>query len=225
MKRILVVDDDPHIRQLVGHHLRAEGFHVLEAENGVHAETLLNEDQVHLAIVDLMMPEMGGLELCQRMRADYPEIPVIMLTAKDALLDKAQGFEAGTDDYVTKPFEPQELIFRVRALLRRYNQASEVKIKIGHITIDQKSYTITAGNRELMIPIKEFELLYQLASYPNRTFTREELIERIWKRDYDGSDRTVDVHIKRLRDHFDEKVDGIRIVSIRGIGYKLEESL
>ncbi|MBC1225689.1 response regulator transcription factor [Listeria booriae] len=225
MKRILVVDDDPHIRQLVGHHLRAEGFHVLEAENGVHAETLLNEDQVHLAIVDLMMPEMDGLELCQRMRADYPEIPVIMLTAKDALLDKAQGFEAGTDDYVTKPFEPQELIFRVRALLRRYNQASEVKIKIGHITIDQKSYTITAGNRELMIPIKEFELLYQLASYPNRTFTREELIERIWKRDYDGSDRTVDVHIKRLRDHFDEKVDGIRIVSIRGIGYKLEESL
>ncbi|MDT0110281.1 response regulator transcription factor [Listeria booriae] len=225
MKRILVVDDDPHIRQLVGHHLRAEGFHVLEAENGVHAETLLNEDQVHLAIVDLMMPEMDGLELCQKMRADYPEIPVIMLTAKDALLDKAQGFEAGTDDYVTKPFEPQELIFRVRALLRRYNQASEVKIKIGHITIDQKSYTITAGNRELMIPIKEFELLYQLASYPNRTFTREELIERIWKRDYDGSDRTVDVHIKRLRDHFDEKVDGIRIVSIRGIGYKLEESL
>ncbi|MBC1896825.1 response regulator transcription factor [Listeria booriae] len=225
MKRILVVDDDPHIRQLVGHHLRAEGFHVLEAENGVHAETLLNEDQVHLAIVDLMMPEMDGLELCQRMRADYPEIPVIMLTAKDALLDKAQGFEAGTDDYVTKPFEPQELIFRVRALLRRYNQASEVKIKIGHITIDQKSYTITAGNRELMIPIKEFELLYQLASYPNRTFTREELIERIWKRDYDGSDRTIDVHIKRLRDHFDEKVDGIRIVSIRGIGYKLEESL
>ncbi|MBC2176341.1 response regulator transcription factor [Listeria booriae] len=225
MKRILVVDDDPHIRQLVGHHLRAEGFYVLEAENGVHAETLLNEDQVHLAIVDLMMPEMDGLELCQRMRADYPEIPVIMLTAKDALLDKAQGFEAGTDDYVTKPFEPQELIFRVRALLRRYNQASEVKIKIGHITIDQKSYTITAGNRELMIPIKEFELLYQLASYPNRTFTREELIERIWKRDYDGSDRTVDVHIKRLRDHFDEKVDGIRIVSIRGIGYKLEESL
>ncbi|MBC1792570.1 response regulator transcription factor [Listeria booriae] len=225
MKRILVVDDDPHIRQLVGHHLRAEGFHVLEAENGVHAETLLNEDQVHLAIVDLMMPEMDGLELCQRMRADYPEIPVIMLTAKDALLDKAQGFEAGTDDYVTKPFEPQELIFRVRALLRRYNQASEVKIKIGHITIDQKSYTITAGNRELMIPIKEFELLYQLASYPNRTFTREELIERIWKRDYDGSDRTVDVHIKRLRDHFDEKMDGIRIVSIRGIGYKLEESL
>ncbi|MBC2245042.1 response regulator transcription factor [Listeria booriae] len=225
MKRILVVDDDPHIRQLVGHHLRAEGFHVLEAENGVHAETLLNEDQVHLAIVDLMMPEMDGLELCQRMRADYPEIPVIMLTAKDALLDKAQGFEAGTDDYVTKPFEPQELIFRVRALLRRYNQASEVKIKIGDITIDQKSYTITAGNRELMIPIKEFELLYQLASYPNRTFTREELIERIWKRDYDGSDRTVDVHIKRLRDHFDEKVDGVRIVSIRGIGYKLEESL
>ncbi|MBC1564785.1 response regulator transcription factor [Listeria booriae] len=225
MKRILVVDDDSHIRQLVGHHLRAEGFHVLEAENGVHAETLLNKEQVHLAIVDLMMPEMDGLELCQRMRADYPEIPVIMLTAKDALLDKAQGFEAGTDDYVTKPFEPQELIFRVRALLRRYNQASEVKIKIGHITIDQKSYTITAGNRELMIPIKEFELLYQLASYPNRTFTREELIERIWKRDYDGSDRTVDVHIKRLRDHFDEKVDGIRIVSIRGIGYKLEESL
>ncbi|AQY50410.1 DNA-binding response regulator [Listeria weihenstephanensis FSL R9-0317] len=223
MKNILVVDDDKNIRQLAGHYLRAEGFHVVEAGNGVEAETILETHQIHVAVVDVMMPEMDGYALCQKIRQNHAEIPVIMLTAKDSLTDKARGFEAGTDDYLTKPFEPQELIFRIRALLRRSNQASEVKIKIGRIIIDQKSYGITIGKRELMIPVKEFELLYQLASYPGRIFTREELIERIWHRDYDGSDRTVDVHIKRLRDHFDEKMDGIRITTVRGVGYKLEE--
>ncbi|MBF2569826.1 response regulator transcription factor [Listeria welshimeri] len=224
MKRILVVDDDRHILKLVGHYLRAEGFHVLAASDGVEAEKIVENEQVHLAVIDVMMPHMDGFELCQKMRASYPDIPVIMLTAKDALADKSRGFEVGTDDYVTKPFEPEELVFRIRALLRRSNQASEVKINIGNITIDQKSYGIKIGNQEKMIPVKEFELLYQLASYPGRIFTREELIERIWQRDYDGSDRTVDVHIKRLRDHFDEEKDGIRIVTVRGVGYKLEET-
>ncbi|MBC1816613.1 response regulator transcription factor [Listeria seeligeri] len=223
MKQILVVDDDKHIRQLVGHYLRREGFAVLEAMDGEAAEQIVASQQVHLAVIDLMMPKMDGFELCQKIRTSYPEIPVIMLTAKDALIDKSRGFEVGTDDYVTKPFEPEELVFRIRALLRRSNQASEVKIKIGHLTIDQKSYGIKIGNRELMIPVKEFELLYQLASYPGRIFTREELIERIWNRDYDGSDRTIDVHIKRLRDHFDEGKAGIRITTVRGVGYKLEE--
>ncbi|MBC1586929.1 response regulator transcription factor [Listeria seeligeri] len=223
MKQILVVDDDKHIRQLVGHYLRREGFAVLEAMDGEAAEQIVTSQQVHLAVIDLMMPKMDGFELCQKIRTSYPEIPVIMLTAKDALIDKSRGFEVGTDDYVTKPFEPEELVFRIRALLRRSTQASEVKIKIGQLTIDQKSYGIKIGNRELMIPVKEFELLYQLASYPGRIFTREELIERIWKRDYDGSDRTIDVHIKRLRDHFDEEKVGIRITTVRGVGYKLEE--
>ncbi|MBF2375477.1 response regulator transcription factor [Listeria seeligeri] len=223
MKQILVVDDDKHIRQLVGHYLRREGFAVLEAMDGEAAEQIVTSQQVHLAVIDLMMPKMDGFELCQKIRTSYPEILVIMLTAKDALIDKSRGFEVGTDDYVTKPFEPEELVFRIRALLRRSTQASEVKIKIGQLTIDQKSYGIKIGNRELMIPVKEFELLYQLASYPGRIFTREELIERIWKRDYDGSDRTIDVHIKRLRDHFDEEKVGIRITTVRGVGYKLEE--
>lgn len=225
MKQILVVDDDRHIRQLVGHCLRAEGFHVLEASDGAEAEGIVEKQQVHLAVIDIMMPNMDGFELCEKMHASYPDIPVIMLTAKDALADKARGFEVGTDDYITKPFEPQELVFRIRALLRRFNQSSEVKIKIGNITIDQKSYGITIGNRERMIPVKEFELLYQLASYPGRIFAREELLERIWQRDYDGSDRTIDVHIKRLRDHFDETKDGIRITTVRGVGYKLEETI
>ncbi|KGL44038.1 DNA-binding response regulator [Listeria newyorkensis] len=223
MKQILVVDDDRNIRQLVGLCLRAEGFHVLEAGDGSEAATMVEKQQVHLAVIDIMMPNMDGFDLCQKLHTNYPDIPVIMLTAKDALADKARGFEVGTDDYITKPFEPQELVFRIRALLRRSNQSSEVKIKIGNISIDQKSYGITIGNRERMIPVKEFELLYQLASYPGRIFTREELLERIWQRDYDGSDRTIDVHIKRLRDHFDEEKDGIRITTVRGVGYKLEE--
>ncbi|MBC1458358.1 response regulator transcription factor [Listeria newyorkensis] len=223
MKQILVVDDDRNIRQLVGLCLRAEGFHVLEAGDGSEAAAIVEKQQVHLAVIDIMMPNMDGFDLCQKLHTNYPDIPVIMLTAKDALADKARGFEVGTDDYITKPFEPQELVFRIRALLRRSNQSSEVKIKIGNITIDQKSYGITIGNRERMIPVKEFELLYQLASYPGRIFTREELLERIWQRDYDGSDRTIDVHIKRLRDHFDEEKDGIRITTVRGVGYKLEE--
>lgn len=223
MKQILVVDDDRNIRQLVGLCLRAEGFHVLEAGDGSEAAEIVEKQQVHLAVIDIMMPNMDGFDLCQKLHTNYPDIPVIMLTAKDALADKARGFEVGTDDYITKPFEPQELVFRIRALLRRSNQSSEVKIKIGNITIDQKSYGITIGNRERMIPVKEFELLYQLASYPGRIFTREELLERIWQRDYDGSDRTIDVHIKRLRDHFDEEKDGIRITTVRGVGYKLEE--
>ncbi|WP_430534519.1 response regulator transcription factor [Listeria rocourtiae] len=225
MKQILVVDDDRHIRQLIGHCLRTEGFHVLEARDGAEAETIVDNQHVHLAVIDIMMPKMDGFELCQKMHQSYPEIPVIMLTAKDALVDKARGFEVGTDDYITKPFEPQELVFRIRALLRRSNQSSESKIKIGNITIDQKSYGITVGQREIMIPVKEFELLYQLASYPGRIFTREELIERIWQRDYDGSDRTIDVHIKRLRDHFDEHKNGIKITTVRGVGYKLEETI
>ncbi|KGL39624.1 DNA-binding response regulator [Listeria sp. SHR_NRA_18] len=223
MKQILVVDDDRNIRQLVGLCLRAEGFHVLEAGDGSEAAAMVEKQQVHLAVIDIMMPNMDGFDLCQKLHTNYPDIPVIMLTAKDALADKARGFEVGTDDYITKPFEPQELVFRIRALLRRSNQSSEVKIKIGNISIDQKSYGITIGNRERMIPVKEFELLYQLASYPGRIFTREELLERIWQRDYDGSDRTIDVHIKRLRDHFDEEKDGIRITTVRGVGYKLEE--
>lgn len=223
MKQILVVDDDRNIRQLVGLCLRAEGFHVLEAGDGSQAAAIVEKQQVHLAVIDIMMPNMDGFDLCQKLHTNYPDIPLIMLTAKDALADKARGFEVGTDDYITKPFEPQELVFRIRALLRRSNQSSEVKIKIGNITIDQKSYGITIGNRERMIPVKEFELLYQLASYPGRIFTREELLERIWQRDYDGSDRTIDVHIKRLRDHFDEEKDGIRITTVRGVGYKLEE--
>nr|AAL38199.1 putative response regulator RR23 [Listeria monocytogenes] len=224
MKQILVVDDDRHILKLVGHYLRAEGFHVLEASDGVEAEKIVETEQVHLAVIDVMMPNMDGFELCQKMRASYPDIPVIMLTAKDALADKSRGFEVGTDDYVTKPFEPEELIFQfVRCYGVPIKQAKSKSTSETLLSI-KKATALKIGNQERMIPVKEFELLYQLASYPGRIFTREELIERIWQRDYDGSDRTVDVHIKRLRDHFDEEKDGIRIVTVRGVGYKLEET-
>ncbi|MBC1522216.1 response regulator transcription factor [Listeria aquatica] len=221
MVKVLIADDDEAIRKLVGHYVRAEGFEPILASDGEEALELLEEHAAELVIVDLMMPKRDGYSLAKHIRTFY-DIPIIMLTAKNQLLDKEKGFEAGTDDYLTKPFEPEELIFRIRALLRRFQKASAKMIEVGNLTIDKGSYTVKAGRKEWLLPVKEFELLYQLASFPERIFTREELIEQIWGKAYDGADRTVDVHIKRLRDHFKQE-SGILITTVRGLGYKLEE--
>ncbi|EUJ30992.1 DNA-binding response regulator [Listeria floridensis FSL S10-1187] len=220
MSKILIADDDEAIRKLVGHYITAEGHTPVYAEDGAAAITQMEKEQVALAIVDLMMPKQDGFTVSRHIRKFY-DIPIIMLTAKNQLADKEMGFSAGTDDYLTKPFEPEELIFRMRALLRRFHEASEKTVTAGKLVIDKTSYTVKSGKKEWIIPVKEFELLYTLASYPDRIFTREELIERIWGQDYDGLDRTVDVHIKRLRSRFDVTY-GIEIVTVRGVGYKLE---
>lgn len=218
---ILVADDDAHIRELLRFYLMREGYQIAAAADGEAASRLLEKEQIHLAVVDVMMPGKLGWELCREIREHY-DIPVILLTAKGEVRDKEKGFMAGTDDYLTKPFEPQELIFRIKALLRRYNMVSKKVIVLNRTVIDRISHVVGVGEEMIHLPLKEFELLSQLASFPDRIFTRSQLIELIWGEDYDGGSRTIDVHIKRLREKFADKTDDFMISTIRGLGYKLE---
>lgn len=221
LKTILVADDDRHVRYLIKELLMKEGFHVIEAVNGEIALTLLQNHLCELAIVDIMMPVMDGYQLTEEIRKNY-DIPIILLTAKSQIEDKEKGYLSGTDDYLVKPFEPKELLFRVNALLRRYGKVMEANIRIGSMTINKKCYEIELKGKTYILPLKEFELLYYLASQPNQVFSRSQLIEQIWGMDYDGDERTVDVHIKRLRERFSIASDDFSIKTIRGIGYSLE---
>ncbi|ULO05038.1 response regulator transcription factor [Paenibacillus sp. 19GGS1-52] len=223
MKNILITDDDAHIRTLLKHVLTRDGYLVIEAADGQEAIHKLKDNTVDLAVVDVMMPHVDGLELCQYIRETY-DIPIILLTARQQLSDKEQGYLRGTDDYLTKPFEPEELLFRIKALFRRYSIASNDKIRLKSLVIDRKNYEINVGNEILLLPVKEFELLAQLAQYPGRLFSRSELIELVWGADYEGDERTVDVHIKRLRQRFLDYQDDFMIRTVRGIGYKVELS-
>lgn len=223
MTKILVVDDDPHIRELVKVFLLQEGLEVLEATNGVHALRLLETTTADLVILDIMMPHMDGWELCRELREHY-ELPLLMLTAKGETAQKLKGFQLGTDDYMVKPFEPVELVARVKALLKRYRISVSQNVSVGSIQLNRQTFTLIAEDQSLTIPLKEFELLFKLASYPGKTFSREQLIEQIWGYDYEGDERTVDVHIKRLRERFPDGQYGFRITTIRGLGYRLEVS-
>ncbi len=221
MSKILVVDDDPHIRELASLFLRKDGFDVIEAADGVEALATLDSSKVDLAVIDIMMPKMDGWELCQEIRGTF-DIPILMLTARGETSQKLKGFELGTDDYVVKPFEPLELVARVHALLKRYRIAVSQTIQVGELTMDRKSFEVKVNGENLNLPLKEFELLFKLASYPGRTFSREQLIEDIWGYDFTGTDRTLDVHINRLRERFPQEKHSFRITTIRGLGYRLE---
>jgi two-component system, OmpR family, response regulator len=221
MKTILVVDDDQHIRYLVKDLLMKEGYKVLEAEDGIKAIKVVENEICDLAIVDVMMPNMDGYHLTEEIRKLY-DMPVILLTAKSQIEDKEKGYQSGTDDYLVKPFEPKELLFRVNALLRRYGKLNESNIKLGSIFINKKSYEVEIEQKTYMLPLKEFELLYFLASHPNQVINRNQLIEQVWGMEYEGDERTVDVHIKRLRERFKSVSDEFSIKTIRGIGYSLE---
>ncbi|MCL6458945.1 MAG: response regulator transcription factor [Gorillibacterium sp.] len=221
MKNLLVADDDPHIRTLLKHFLTVEGYHVIEAKDGSEAILKLKNQFIDLAILDVMMPGVDGFELCAHIRENY-DIPIILLTARQQLTDKEQGYLQGTDDYLTKPFEAEELLFRIRALFRRYSVVSSDKIRLKRLVIDRKNYELTDGDAVILLPLKEFELLAQLAEYPGRLFSRDDLIRLVWGSDYDGDERTVDVHIKRLRQRFSDYQDDFTIRTVRGIGYKLE---
>ncbi|MZQ86272.1 response regulator [Paenibacillus sp. 5J-6] len=221
MRNLLVADDDANIRELLRYVMTREGFGIYEAQDGLKAIELMKQTPIDLAIVDVMMPRMDGLELCDYIRQNY-DIPIIMLTARDQLQDKEKGYLQGTDDYLTKPFEPEELVFRVKALFRRYNRTSSDLIRINRMTIDRRNIEISDGQTVFILPMKEFELLAQLAQYPGRLFSRDELIELVWGADYEGDDRTVDVHIKRLRERFADYTDDFTIRTVRGIGYKIE---
>ncbi|HLS67428.1 MAG TPA: response regulator transcription factor [Pseudogracilibacillus sp.] len=222
MITVLIVDDDKHIRRLISIHLKEEGFHVVEAENGKDALEKMSETVCDIAVIDIMMPVMDGFELTKELREWY-DIPLILLTAKDQFLDKEKGFLLGTDDYMVKPFEPRELVYRMKALLRRYDRNAEHLITIGSTVINSKTYEVNSGKHSFMLPLKEFELLYLLASHPEQVFSRAQIIERIWGFDYEGDERTVDVHIKRLRERFSTITDDFYIKTVRNVGYTIEE--
>ena len=219
MAVILVVDDNQKIRRLIDIYLRREGFSTLLAETGEQALHLLGEQAVDLMIVDIMMPGMDGYALVRQLRENRMEIPVLMATAKTEFADKKEGFEAGADDYMTKPVDLEELVLRVRALLRRSRIYSENQIRIGEVTLDYNTLEVRLPGETVVLPQKEFYLLYKLFSYPNRIFTRQELMDEIWGFDSETSPRTVDVHIKRLRERF-EQVPDLEISTLRGLGYK-----
>ncbi|MFD1449214.1 MULTISPECIES: response regulator transcription factor [Oceanobacillus] len=222
MKSILIVDDDTHILQLVHIQLEKEGFHVSEAKDGAEALAILKKTPCDLAVVDVMMPFMNGFQLTKEIREKY-DIPIILLTAKGQIEDKEEGFLAGTDDYLVKPFEPRELSFRINALLRRYQKKKDTHtIQFGDTEINLNNYEVKIGDKTLLLPLKEFELLALLASYPQHVFPRAQLIEKIWGSDYEGDERTVDVHIKRLRQRFSSLTSSFSIKTVRGIGYCLE---
>lgn len=221
MATILVVDDDDHIREVVHIFLKREGYTVIEACNGIDAINELEKNQVDMVILDIMMPKMDGWELCEELRKYY-DYPILMLTAKGETTDKVKGFRVGTDDYLTKPFEVEELIVRVKALLRRYQITSSNRVQIGALCLDRSSHQIRHGQTYLSIPLKEFELLFEFANYPNKTLTREYLIEQIWGYDFAGDERTIDVHVKRLRKRFPEAKHRFVIRTVRGLGYRLE---
>lgn len=218
---ILIADDDPHVRELLRFYLAKEGYNVLACVDGNEATELLEQESVQLAIVDVMMPGKNGWELCREIREFY-DLPVIMLTAKGEVRDKEKGFLAGTDDYLTKPFEPTELLYRIKALLRRYQMVSKQIIVINDTVIDRISHVVKVKDELIHLPLKEFELLAQLASFPDRIFTRDQLLEFVWGGDTESDSRTIDVHIKRLRDKFTEKTNDFVISTVRGLGYKLE---
>jgi len=223
MAKILIVDDDPHIRKLLQVILAEEGFTILEAQDGKDALSLLDSEKVDLIILDIMMPNMDGWDLCENIRAYYSDsLPILMLTAKGETAQKVKGFNLGADDYLVKPFHPAELIARIKALLKRYHIIISNKVNIGNFELDRSTYQVFDGKNEITLPLKEFELLYKLAAHPGKTFSREQLIEDIWGYDYEGDERTVDVHIKRLRQRFSDENCPFKITTIRGLGYRLE---
>lgn len=220
MNTILVVDDDSHIRKLIRIYLETNQFSVVEAPDGQEALNILSHTKIDLAIVDVMMPRVDGIELTEDIRS-YMDIPILMVTAKGESKDKVRGFNAGSDDYLVKPFDPVELILRVKSLMKRYNKISSNVIHIGGATINLSNLTVEAGAQSVELKKKECELLFALASLPGQIFTRTQLIEDIWGIDYEGDERTVDVHIKRLRERL-EPIPELIISTIRGLGYRLE---
>ncbi|WP_339852124.1 response regulator transcription factor [Paenibacillus sp. FSL W7-1088] len=221
MTSILVVDDDPHIRELVGHFLQQEGLNVIEAVDGLDALRLLAYHKVDLVVLDIMMPGMDGWELCRQLR-QQTDLPLLMLTAKGETSQIIKGFTLGTDDYLVKPFDPLVLVARVKALLKRYRIMTSQVILLGELVLRGDTFECKKADQDIVLPRKEFELLFTLASYPGKTFTRDQLIEKIWGYDYEGDERTIDVHIKRLRERFPEEEHAFVIRTMRGLGYRLE---
>lgn len=226
-QKILIVDDDANIADLISLYLVKEMFETQIASDGEHALTAFESFQPDLILLDLMLPGIDGYEVCRRIRA-VSATPIIMLSAKGEVFDKVLGLELGADDYMEKPFDSKELVARVKAVLRRYKQSADVAtdsdmkfVEYKDLSINMTNYSVTFRGEHIDMPPKEMELLYFLASSPNRVFTREQLLDQIWGYEYAGDTRTVDVHIKRLREKIKDN-DNWRIATIWGIGYKFE---
>ncbi|MBE7087369.1 MAG: response regulator transcription factor [Clostridiales bacterium] len=216
---ILVIDDDKNSRSLMSAVLTHDGYRVYCAENGVAGLAVMDKQHVDLIVLDVMMPEMDGYDFTKTVRETNAEMPILMVSAKILTEDKKKGFMLGIDDYMTKPIDNEEFLLRIKALLRRAKIASEKKIVVGDVVLDYDSLTVTKGEQKEELPQKEFLLLYKLLSFPDKIFTRIQLMDEIWGMDCDTGWETVTVHINRLRKRF-EKFTEFEIVSVRGLGYK-----
>ena len=228
VNKILVVDDEKEIRNLIEIYLKNEGYEVIKARDGEEALEILEKEDIHLIILDIMMPKIDGIEVCKRVRENL-SIPILMLSAKSEDMDKIQGIMTGADDYLTKPFNPLELSVRVKAILRRtyyFNNINTSKniINIENLTIDKNERTITVDDIEIPFTSREFDILYLLASNKGKVFSSEEIFLKVWKEDYYNSNNTVMVHMSRIREKLDKYNDGHSIIkTIWGVGYKIEK--
>lgn len=221
--KIMIVDDDVHISELIALYLAKEGYETKEVHNGKEALEEFSHYQPSLIMLDLMLPEMDGYQVCSEIRKQS-KTPIIMLTAKGETFDKVLGLELGADDYIVKPFEPKELIARVKAVLRRAEQPQTTDVNLlsfSNLTVNLSDYSVVYYGESLDFPPKEFELLFFLAKNSNRVFTREQLLDKIWGYEYIGDTRTVDVHIKRIREKLN-KEDNWSLKTVWGVGYKFE---
>ncbi|MDY5220799.1 MAG: response regulator transcription factor [Eubacteriales bacterium] len=219
MFHILVVEDNDNTRKLMQAVLSQNGYEPIPARDGVEALEVLDHKHVDLIVLDIMMPRMDGYEFTETLRASGSEIPILMVTAKEKPADKHKGFIIGTDDYMVKPVDEEEMLLRIAALLRRSRIVNEHRLEIGATVLDYDSLTVTSDLGVVELPKKEFMLLFKLLSYPNKIFTRRQLMDEIWDMDSESDERTVDVHINRLRDRF-RKSEDFEIVTVRGLGYK-----
>ncbi len=230
-QRVLVVDDEERIRKLLRMYLERENFEVVEAEDGETALQEASEAEFDIILLDLMLPEMDGIEVCEKLRNEKAT-PIIMLTAKGEESNRVQGFEAGADDYVVKPFSPREVVLRVKALLRRStatkylhtDTVSKDVIVFPHLTIDNDAHRVTADGKEISLTPKEYELLLYLAKTPDKVYSREQLLKDVWNYEFFGDLRTVDTHVKRLREKLNRvSPDAASMIStVWGVGYKFE---
>ena len=218
--KILIVDDEPDILEFIEYNLYKEGYDVIKAENGVEALEMTEQYMPHLILLDVMMPELDGIDTCKKIRKNpkYNDVLIAFLTAKREDLSQISGLDAGADDYISKPIKPKLLMSRVAALLRRLPASADNKISVGNLLINKEKFVVTLAGKELSLPRKEFELLALLASKPGKVFTREEIYKKIWGADLIVGVRTIDVHIRKVR----EKIGDDSITTVKGIGYKFD---
>lgn len=220
MYKVLIAEDDRELLQLFTHVLTRQGYSVKGVTNGKEALNAIDNDYFDIILSDIMMPVMDGYELVRQLRADGNITPVMMITAKDAFDDMRMGFLSGTDDYMIKPVNVNEMVLRIQALLRRAQMINDRRLVIGNTVFECDTFTVTSDNESIVLPQKEFMLLYKMASYPGRIFTRQQLMDEIWGYDSDSDTHTVDVHIGRLRERFRDNKD-FKIMTMRGVGYKV----